>query len=680
MSRTSPTVRADRVDDVVVLTLDGPPVNLLGRPMRRALLREIEVAARQPDVRGIVIAGAPNFSAGADLAEFDSGEGLAEPTLHLTITGALDDLAIPSVAAIAGSALGGGLELALACSARVAHPDARLGLPESTLGFMPGAGGTQRLPRAIGIEPALDLIVTGRAVDAGTALALGLVSEVDDDPVAAAIALARKLAGLAAPRPRLRDLAIAEPLAEPFVDTARRAASRNPRTSPGVLAALDALRSAVTLPFDKGLAHEFELFERLAASPEARAARYRFQSERNAGRLASGVVPSAVDSAAVIGAGTMGRGIALALLGAGIPVVLIDTAEDRVDAAREAVKAELERSVERGRLTAPQRDEQLARFRAEVGIDAASDAGLVIEAVFEDLEVKREVFAHLDAIARDDAILASNTSSLDLDLIAASTGRPERVVGMHFFSPAHVMRLVEVVDGARTSDETLATAVGLVKRLRKVPVVAQVGPGFIGNRIFDQYIRQAQLLLRTGASPERIDRALEAWGMAMGPFRVLDLVGNDVPALARAAAGSADPAFAIADDLAARGWLGRKSGTGWYSYAGPAPVPNPELQIETTDPEVDDDELVRRCVYALIREAAAVLDDGIAASGADIDTVLVNGYGFPAQRGGPWFEAERLGWDRVLRTMRGWHEATGDDFWSVPPSLTRLDTTERDAA
>jgi 3-hydroxyacyl-CoA dehydrogenase len=371
----------------------------------------------------------------------------------------------------------------------------------------------------------------------------------------------------------------------------------------------------------------------------------------------------------------MGRGIALALLGAGIPVVLIDTTDDRVDAARDAVAAELERSVERGRLTATRRDEQLAGFRAEVGIGAAADAAIVIEAVFENLDVKRSVFTELDAIAHADAILASNTSSLDLDLIAASTGRPEQVVGLHFFSPANVMRLVEVVDGAQTSDETLATAVALVKRLRKVPVVAQVGPGFIGNRIFDQYIRQVQLLLRTGASPQRIDRALEAWGMAMGPFRVLDLVGNDVPALARAAAGSTDPAFAIADDLAARGWLGRKTGMGWYSYAGATPAPNPDLLIEADAPPVDDDEIVQRCVFALVREAAAVLDDGIAASSADIDTVLVNGYGFPAQRGGPWFEAERLGWDHVLRAMRRWHNTLGDDFWAIPASLA-----ERDAA
>jgi 3-hydroxyacyl-CoA dehydrogenase len=668
-------VRVERVDDILVLTLDGPPVNLLNRPMRRALMREIASAAHQPDLTGIVIAGAPNFSAGADLAEFDSGDALAEPTLHLTIAGALDALPVPSVAAITGSALGGGLELALACSARVAHPDARLGLPETTLGFMPGAGGTQRLPRAIGIEAALDLIVTGRTVDAEAARELGLISEISDDPVSAAIALAQALAAAPEPRPRLRDLGIAEPLAEPLVDAARRAASRNPGTSPGVLAALDALRSAVTVPFDAGLAHELELFQQLAATPRARAARYRFQSERGAGRLTPGAAPRPIESAAVIGAGTMGRGIALALLGVGIPVVLIDTADDRVDAARHAVAAELARSVERGRLTAAQRDAQLAGFRAEVGIGAAADAAIVIEAVFENLDVKRSVFAELDAIARTDAILASNTSSLDLDLIAGSTRRPQQVVGLHFFSPANVMRLVEVVDGAQTSDETLATAVGLVKRLRKVPVVAQVGPGFIGNRIFDQYIRQAQLLLRTGASPQRIDRALEAWGMAMGPFRVLDLVGNDVPALARAAAGSTDPGFAIADDLAARGWLGRKTGMGWYSYAGATPAPNPDLQIEADAPDVDDDELVQRCVFALVREAAAVLDDGIAASSADIDTVLVNGYGFPAQRGGPWFEAERLGWDQVLRAMRRWHDTLGDDFWAIPASLA-----ERDAA
>jgi 3-hydroxyacyl-CoA dehydrogenase len=672
-------VRAERVDDVVVLTLDGPPVNLLDSPMRRALLRELEAVSTTPDVVGVVIAGSPTFSAGADLAEFDAGLALAEPTLHLTIAGALDDLAVPSVAAITGAALGGGLELALACSARIAHPDARLGLPESTLGFMPGAGGTQRLPRAIGIEAALDLIVSGRIVDAETARSLGLVSEVAEDPLAAAIALARTLAS-ESPRPRLRDLAIAEPLAEPLVDIARRAAARNPKTSPGVLAALDALNAAVTLPFDAGLAREFELFEQVATSPQARAARYRFRSERRPGRATPGAAPRPIDSAAVIGGGTMGRGIALALLAAGIRVVLIDTAEDRVDAAHTAVTAELDRAVERGRITSAQRDARHAAFRVAVGIDAAADADLVIEAVFEDLDVKRAVFQQLATVVGPAAVLASNTSSLDLDLIAAATTHPERVVGMHFFSPAEIMRLVEVVDGAHTSDDTLATALGLAKRLGKVPVVAKVGPGFIGNRIFDQYIRQAQLLLRTGATPDRIDRALEAWGMAMGPFRVLDLVGNDVPALARAAAGSTDPAFAIADDLAARGWLGRKSGTGWYSYSGATPVPNPELTIEVTARPVDDHELVQRCVFALVREAATVLHDGIAASGADIDTVMVNGYGFPAHRGGPWFHAAEYGWDRVLRTMERWHAETGDDFWAVPAFLSAISSTERDAA
>nr|WP_277814855.1 3-hydroxyacyl-CoA dehydrogenase NAD-binding domain-containing protein [Galbitalea soli] len=660
----------------MIVTMVNPPVNTLGRPLRRDLLAALENAEADPTIKAVVVTGRGNFSAGADLAEFDSGEGLAEPTLHLTIAGYLDSMKTPTIAAITGVALGGGLELALACSARIAERDSRLGLPETTLGFMPGAGGTQRLPRAIGIEAALDLIMTGRSVDGSQALSMGLVDAIDSDVIAAAIAMAARLAASASAsananaKPRLRDDAVEEPLAEALVEAARRSAARNPRVNAGVLDALAALSAAVTLPFDKGLAREFELFRSLALQPEARAARYRFLSERAAGRVPTpDESTTPVSRAAVVGAGTMGRGITLALLGAGVVTTIIDTDLERVDSAVAAIAAELERSVSKGRLSGRQRDEQLASLTGVVGLDGAADVDAVIEAVFEDLQVKIDVFAQLDSIARPGTILASNTSSLDLNLIAGATKRPESVVGMHFFSPANIMKLVEVVNGAHTAPATLASTVALAKRMKKIPVVAEVGPGFIGNRIFDQYLRQANSLVLEGLEPSRVDRVLEAWGMAMGPFRVLDVIGNDVPWMARRAApGAKDPAWAIADAVAERGWFGRKSGIGWYRYAADgSSSPNSEVGSLYSpgrgDRAIDDAEIVERCVLAMVREAADVLEAAIAASSADVDTVMVNGYGFPARHGGPWFFASDLGFDRANRAMVKWARVTSDPFW-----------------
>ena len=674
-------ISTSRVDAVAVITLNSSAVNCLDRAVRRALIAELERCEHDPEVTAVVITGRRNFSAGADLAEFDNGEGLAEPTLHLTIAGYLDSMTKPSIAAIEGSALGGGLELALACTSRVAHPEARLGLPETTLGFMPGAGGTQRLPRAVGIEAALDLIVTGRIITAGDALSIGLVDSVDADPVTAAVGLAAGMVHAA--RRRLRDEPITEPLAEAVVDAARRAAGRTARPNAGVLAALDALGAAVRDPFDIGLARELSLFERLAAQPEAKAARYRFLSDRQAGKGVPSVETPTIRSAAIIGAGTMGRGIALSLLAVGVEVTLIDTESARVEAGADAIRAELQRTAERGRITDEFRDSQLAALTPSVGLAAAAGAHLVIEAVFENMAVKQDLFRALDTVIGPETILASNTSSLDLNELAAVSSRPERVVGMHFFSPANVMRLVEVVEGIKTSPETLAAAVALVRKMRKLPVIAQVGPGFIGNRVFDQYLRQAQLLLQSGVSPERIDRLLERWGMAMGPFRVLDLVGNDIPWLARKAAGLApDPAWAIADAMCERGWYGRKTGTGWYIYGDDGSyTPNPDVAeqikpfVGTT--QVTDEDVVLRCIFALVNEAAAVLADGIAASSADVDTVLVNGYGYPASRGGAWFFAANYDWPRVVSTMQRWKAEKSDPFWDPHPEL--VDLSAKDA-
>lgn len=652
-------VSSERIDDVVVITLAHPPVNTLVRTVRDGLFSALTAADLDEGVAAVVITGSPNFSAGADLAEFDSGDALAHPTLHGDIAGLLDSLRVPSVAAITGVALGGGLELALACSARVAAPGARLGLPETTLGFMPGAGGTQRLPRAVGIEHGVAMIASGKAIDAATAAEWGLVDLVADDTLEAAVRYARGLTE----RPRLRDVTISDPVAPAFVDIALRDA-RRARRSPGVLFALEAVLAAVSVPFDEGMATEFALFERLAGTPEAKAARYRFLSERSGGKPRGAVVlPERV---AVIGAGTMGRGIAQSFLAAGIAATLIDTDRERVDAGAAAIRQSLDDAVGRGRLTADKRDAQAALLTAEVGLAAAAESDLVIEAVFENLAVKQEVFRELDNVAKAGAVLASNTSSLDLDVIASATARPEAVVGMHFFSPANIMKLVEVVDGAATSDAALDTALAVSRALGKTPVVSRVGPGFIGNRIFDQYLRQAVLALQSGCTPQQVDQALQAWGMAMGPFAVLDLVGNDVAWAARTERGEKDAAWAPADALCELGWFGRKTGRGWYDY----PVGSPNLDLPLPEgPGLSADEIALRCILAMVNEAASVLADGIAASSRDIDTVMTKGYGFPVQRGGPWFFAEQLGWGRVVAAMRSFEASTGDTFWAPHPTL-----------
>jgi 3-hydroxyacyl-CoA dehydrogenase len=654
---TSPgsTVRVERRGSTAVVLMDNQPVNCLDHALRGDLLAVLEEVEHDSAVTVVVLTGAGRtFSAGADLAEFDRGEALLEPSLHLTITGMLDAMRTPVVAAIQGAALGGGLELALACHYRIATPDAQLGLPETTLGLIPGAGGTQRLPRAVGFETALNLILSGRPVTGSVARELGLVDEVvDNDLVDAAVRLVQRL-HLTAPR-RLRDVDVKAPEREGLIAFARRAAGRDRATPPGTGSALDAL-AATALPFDDGLATELRLFQALCASTAASAYRYQFLAERRAGRVKTtgSRVPDVV-TAAVIGGGTMGRGIAVALLAAGISVVLLETAQDRADAAGAAVRAELDR----GRLKPGQ-------FRSEVGLRHIGEADLVIEAVFEDLAVKQAVFAEMDHYAKPGALLASNTSSLDLDAIAGATRRPADVVGLHFFSPANVMRLVEIIEGAATSADTLARAARITRQLDKIGVVSGVGDGFIGNRVMDAYVRQAMILLSRGVTPDRVDAVLESWGMAMGPFRVLDLVGNDVPWQARQARGRVEPEWRLADQLAERGLLGRKSGAGWYRY--PQRTLNPEVGDLIAEwcrnpAVISDDEIVERCVYALVNEATAVMQDGVARRASDIDVVFLNGYGFPTERGGPLHHADHIGLDRVVRAMRRFS-------WSQTPLLT----------
>jgi 3-hydroxyacyl-CoA dehydrogenase len=475
----------------------------------------------------------------------------------------------------------------------------------------------------------------------------------------------------------LRDIDVTTPAREGLIAFARRTAGRDRAALPGTTYALDAL-AATALPFDDGLATELRLFETLSGSPVARAFRYRFLAERRAGRVKTSTRLPDVTSAAVVGGGTMGRGIALALLAGGLSVVVVETTPERAETAGAAVRAELDRAVARERLEPTVRDAQAGRLRCEVGLEHLCEADVVIEAVFEDLAVKRAVFAAADRHAKPGALLASNTSSLDLDAIASATSRPADVVGLHFFSPAHVMRLVEIVEGAATSPDTLARAARLTRRLNKIGVVAGVGDGFIGNRLMDQYVRQAMIMLGRGVTPDRVDAVLEAWGMAMGPFRTLDMVGNDIPWQARRARGAAEPEWHLADELVERGWIGRKSGSGWYSYAQPTPGLDPRVGelvaswsgVPNGRATISDDEIVERCIYALVNEAAAVMRDGIAMRASDIDVVFLNGYGFPGRRGGPLFYAEQIGLGRVVRAMRRFDADEDGEFWSPAPLLT----------
>lgn len=665
-------VRVDVDGRIAVITIDNPPANTLSRPVRTRLIAALEWAEGSTEADGVVITGAQaRFSAGANLAEFDSGVGLAEPTLHGTILDFLDAMTKPVVAAIAGVALGGGLELALGCHYRVVARDARLGLPESTFGFLPGAGGTQRLPRAVGVPKALNMMLSGAAFLAADLAESALITRlVDGDPVPAAVDMARN--GL--PPTRLSSIVLDDEYLEPFLDFARRTVAADRNAPAGATAIIDAIRAGAGPSgdaFRKGLTTENQLFRALADAPEARAARYSFFAERNAGKLAPATMAGAreVSAGAVIGAGTMGRGIALALSRAGIPVTLIEIDEKARDAASDYLR--VQQAKVGARAGAP------ISLAPEIG--AAAVADLIVEAAFEDLDVKCGIFRELDAVAAEGAVLATNTSSLDVNEIAAVTSRPEAVLGMHFFSPAQVMPLIEVVEGERTAPWALATAVVLSRRLRKAPVIAQVGDGFIGNRMIDQYTRQAMQLVLSGAAlPHEVDGALEAWGFRMGPFRVQDLVGGDVPAMARAARGDLGSDWQLADELVARGWLGRKTGRGWYRYDGHHAVPD-EAVLEVIaeragdGPSAEPRAIVERCVYALINEGAHLLEDGIAARASDIDVVMTRGYGFPARRGGPMFTADEIGLGNVVRAMDALAERDGvpDGFWVPRPLLRR---------
>jgi 3-hydroxyacyl-CoA dehydrogenase len=676
---------------VAVICFANPPVNGLSHALRTAIATALARAQADPAVRAIVLTGVGGvFSAGADIRELGTPASTAEPTL-LQLIDQVETSPKPVVAAIGGTCLGGGCELALAAHYRVASAGAKLGLPEVKLGLIPGAGGTQRLPRLVGVERAIAMIATGDPVPAAELADTRLLDRVvDGDPLAAALELARSSEVTTRPPPRTRDIPLDDPdLAEICkAARARLATERPPLGAP--LRAVDSIEAAAG-PFDQGLALERRAFLELMETPEPKGLRHAFLAERAAAKV-EGIGPDTpvrpLDQAAVIGAGTMGAGIAAALLDAGIPTWLVEADQPALERGVTRIVGIYEGQVKKGRLSATERDRRLARLRPTLSHDEVRDADVAIEAVFESLDVKREVFMTLDRVMKPGAILATNTSTLDVNTLAGFTRRPSDVVGLHFFSPAHVMRLLEVVRGRATSLEVLATALRLGKALGKVAVVSGVCDGFIGNRMLDAYIRQAWWLVEEGATPWQIDRAMEDFGMAMGPFRVGDLVGHDVSQAIRRHRRAERPGYlcsTLPDRLCDLGRLGQKTGGGWYDYPeGPRhPLPSAEVEeiiaahrteIGVAPRRIDDGEIVDRLVYALVNEGARILDEGIAARASDIDVVYLTGYGFPRPRGGPIFHAEQVGLDRVLRQIEEFARNPHGDpgFWTPAPLLVRV--------
>ncbi|WP_037570372.1 3-hydroxyacyl-CoA dehydrogenase NAD-binding domain-containing protein [Phaeacidiphilus oryzae] len=683
-----------RVDGrAAIIRIDNPPVNGLGHATRSGILAGLERALADDAVEAVVLTGGGGvFSAGADITEFGTARSTASPNLGEVIA-AVEDAAKPVVAAVGGTCLGGGLELALGAHYRVATAGSRIGLPEVGLGLVPGAGGTQRLPRALGGGTAREMI-TGGAPRTARALAaedgqrlLDLVVEDGEDVVAAAVAFAGRIAGNR-PLPRLRDLT-ARPEDPAALGAARERLRRRSRGFRAPLAALDLVEAAATSPFEEGLAEERRTFLELVASEQSAALRHAFFAERAARRvpdIAEDTAARPVERVGVIGAGTMGGGIAMNFLDAGIPVTIVETGKEALDRGLGVIRRNYRIQVERGKLTADQLEQRMALLTPAVEFADLADADLVIEAVFEEMAVKREVFGRLDAIAKPGAVLASNTSTLDVDEIAGATGRPADVVGMHFFSPANVMRLLEVVRGPRTADDVLVTAMAVGRRIGKTAVVAGVCDGFIGNRMLAGYREAAAVLLRAGAAPAEIDSAVEGFGFAMGPYRMGDLAGLDISWAIRKRRYAEDPEAPrdeLADALCELGRFGQKTGGGWYDYpeggreARPSPVVE-ELLAEYRRRNgierraFDPEEIANRLVFALADEGARILEEGIALRASDIDVVYLSGYGFPRHRGGPMFHAEAVGLPAVRDALLRYHAEAGDPDWRPAPLLTRL--------
>ncbi|HEU5136312.1 MAG TPA: 3-hydroxyacyl-CoA dehydrogenase NAD-binding domain-containing protein [Steroidobacteraceae bacterium] len=690
------TVRYKVDKGIAWLAMNNPPLNALSHALRSGLVGALDRAVADPKVRAIVIIGNDRaFSSGADIKEFAGDAFYADPFLPAVVD-IVEAATKPVVAAIGGACMGGGLELALGCHYRVALANAKIAFPEVKLGLIPGAGGTQRFPRLVGLEAAVNMIVSGATVPASTFKGTALFDVIVPDSLEnAAREFARKLIQDAQPIRRVRDLPCKHAEAEAFLQFAKTSVASVSRGLAAPTRALEAVGAAIAQKFDAGIATEQKVFGELMASEESRALRHAFFAERAASKVA-GLTDQTrqrkIAEVAIVGAGTMGGGIAMNFANVGIPVTILEAKQEALDRGIAGIRKQYESAVAKGKLKADDAAKRAALITPSLDYGAASRADLVIEAVFEDLEVKKSVFRALDKVMKRGAILATNTSTLDVDKIAAFTKRPGDVLGMHFFSPANIMKLLEVVRAKKTRPDVLATVLALARRIGKTAVVAGVCDGFIGNRMINQYSQQALLLLEEGASPQQVDRAIEKFGFAMGPFRMSDLAGNDISWHIRKRHYAEHPKqrkMRIADRVCELGRFGQKSGLGWYRYeAGKRDAIADPLVDRIIDEErkalkieprkISDTEIVDRLLYALVNEGAHILEEGIAQRASDIDVVYLAGYGFPVQRGGPMFHASRVGLGRVVRRMKefGWKPArlivqlaaAGSTFDDAPPA------------
>lgn len=689
----SELVTVTQASGISLIAVNNPPVNALSPGVPEGLLAAIRSAEADPAVRAVVITGAgKSFIAGADIKELQAAAQNPDsaPDLH-PLLAAVENCTKPVVMALHGVCLGGGLELAMAGHYRVAVADATLGLPEANLGIIPGAEGTQRLPRLVGVAAAVDLCVSGRLIKAAEALSLGLIDQVvEGDLAGAACRYAESVAGQPIRRTRDRSEKLGTPAENEVIFAAGRetaAKIRPHQTAPRFC--LEALEAATKLPFDEGCRRERQIAMQSLASPQAQAMIHVFFAERGVAKipdLPKDTPAYAIRKVAIIGAGTMGGGIAMACVNAGIPVLLKDTSQEALDRGIATVRKNYQRSVDRGRTPQAVMDQRMAMIRLQLDYSGFEDADLIIEAAFESMAVKKQLFVDIDKVAKPNCVLATNTSTLDIDAIAAITSRPQMVVGLHFFSPANVMRLLEIVRGKATSYQTLATALAVAKTFKKVGVVVGNCRGFVGNRMMFPYMREAQFLVEEGALPEQVDRALTGFGMAMGIMAVDDLGGIDLLWRVRQEYKHLDKPGVrkpvIHDRLYEAGRWGQKRGKGWYKYDDkmkPSPDPEVHALIEKTSAEmgitrrpIGDEEIVERCFYAMVNEGARILEEGYASRAADIDVIYTTGYGFPAWRGGPMWWASSVGLPKVLARIQEFEKQFGSDLWAPAPLLAKL--------
>jgi 3-hydroxyacyl-CoA dehydrogenase len=689
-------VTLTRDGDIGVITIDNPPVNALGPGVAEGIVAALQELSRDAKINGIVlIGGGRTFCAGADINEFGkltSGakplDAILDPLLH-----GLEDGPKAVVCAIHGTAFGGGLEMAMACHYRVAVASAQVGQPEVKLGLIPGAGGTQRLPRLAGVAKAAEMCAGGAPIGAAEALSCGIIDKIiEGDLLPGAVAFARDFVARGTPPRKTRDITgkLGDAASNaPILAVIRDQVKKRARGLTAPMKAVEAIEAALTLPFAEGCLRERELFRECLFSDQSKALIHVFFAEREVAKVPGITKDTAripIRRAAIVGAGTMGGGIAMTYANAGIPVLLKEVNQEALDRGLATIRKNYANTVLKGRLTQQQMDERFSRIEPTLSFERFAEADIVVEAVFEGMALKKQVFAELDKVARPDAILASNTSTLNIDEIAAATSRPQQVIGHHFFSPANVMKLLEIVRGKQSSPSVIATSLELAKRLSKVGVLVGNCRAFVGNRMFDPYVREAQFLVEEGAKIEEVDAAMTAFGMAMGPLAVLDLAGLDVGWRIRKEFRHLEQpgrkAFQAEDRLCEQGHFGQKTGAGWYRYEGGSrsSQPNPDAarlseeaarQSGITRRTISPEEIVERTVYALINEGARILDEGIALRAGDIDVIYVYGYGFPPQRGGPMWYADTLGLQRVHDRLCQFEKQHGA-FWSPAPLLKRL--------